>query len=141
MVARIARIARISLVALAAACGGSSSNQSQPKKVVTSEATVEILDPVSFTGEAELAPSSHPILDSVASTLDGNPSIKLVEVEVHVADGDAEARQQLADRRAQAIVDYLVGKGVAAARLRAKGLVTPAADPKNPVSFVILERG
>lgn len=136
----VTRISRIALLALAVACGGSSS-QDKHRTVVTSQAEIEILDPVSFTGEAELAPTSYPILDSIASTLDGNPSIKLVEVQVHVADGDDATRQQRADRRAQAVIDYLVGKGVTATRLRARGLATPPGNPKDEVSFHILERG
>jgi OmpA-OmpF porin, OOP family len=135
----VARALSIALFALTVACGGASSNK--PKTVVTSETTIEVLDPVSFTGEAELAPSSSKILDAVASTLEGNPSIKLVEVQVFVIDGDEATRQQRADRRAQAIVDYLVGKGVAAARLRTKGFITPDEEAKNHVSFMIAERG
>lgn len=140
VVAMMARRARIALLVLLAACGGASQHPEQPGKVVVSQGSVEILDPVSFAGEAELAPSSFPILDSIANTLDGNPSIKRVEVQVHVAEGDEAARQQIADRRAQAIVDYLIGKQIAAGRLRARGMVTPAADPKNGVEIIILER-
>jgi OmpA-OmpF porin, OOP family len=130
---------RIALFSLAVACAGSSSNK--PKSVVTSEASIEVLDPISFVGDAELTPTSHKILDTVATTLDGNPSIKLVEVEVHVTEGDDATRQPRADRRAQAVIDYLIGKGVAATRLRPRGLVTPPEDPKNPVAFVVIEHG
>ena len=128
------------LLVLLAACGGAAHPQDKPGRVVTSETDIEILDPISFTGEAELAPSSHRALDAIAETLDGNPSIKRVEVLVHVADGDEAARQQIADRRAQAVVDYLVGRKVAAARLTARGVTTPAADPKHTVELNILER-
>lgn len=134
----VIHVMRFALLTLAVACAGPSSNK--PKHVVTSETSIEILDPVSFTNGAELAPKSHEILDAVASTLDGNPSIKLVEVEAHVVEGDESARQQLADRRAQVIIDYLVGKGVAAARLRPKGLITPSDAPKDSVSLIVIER-
>lgn len=130
----------LALLALLAACGGASHPQDKPGRVVTSKGDIEILDPISFTGEAELAPSSHRALDAIAETLDGNPSIKRVEVQVHVTDGDEAARQQIADRRAQAVVDYLVGRKVAPARLRARGVTTPAVDPTHTVELNILER-
>jgi len=139
MVARRAGIALLVLGVLGA-CGGSPRHEEKPGRVVVAKGEIEILDPVSFTGEAELAPSSHRALDSIAETLDGNPSIKLVEVRVHVVDGDEAARQQLADRRAQVVVDYLIGRKVAAARLRARGVTTPAAKPNEPVELHILER-
>ena len=133
----LVRVVRVGLVGLAFACAGPSTKQ--PKTVVIDEPPIEILDRISFVGDAELAATSHRTLDSVATELDGEPSIKLVEVQVHFADGDDATRQQIADRRAQAIVDYLIGKGVAAARLRSRGLVTPG-DPRNSVAFVIIER-
>jgi hypothetical protein len=134
----VVQIFRVALLVLAAACGGPS--QGKSGHVVVADTAIEILDPVSFAG-AELAPASHKILDAVVATLNGDPSITLVEVEVHVAEGDAAARQDLADRRGRAIVDYLIGKGLAPTRLRAKGIVAPPEDPKSYVSFVILERG
>jgi outer membrane protein OmpA-like peptidoglycan-associated protein len=142
MVAHRARIALLVLGVLTVlgACGGSQRPEEKPGRTVISEGSIEILDPISFTGEAELAPSSHPALDAIASTLDGNPSIKLVEVRAHVADGDEAARQQIADRRAQVVVDYLIGRKVAAARLRARGVTQPSAKPDETVELHILER-
>jgi outer membrane protein OmpA-like peptidoglycan-associated protein len=133
----VVHVLRIAVLVLAVACGGASQNK--PKTIV-SEASIEILDPVSFVGDAELAPASHKLLDAVAATLDGNPSLKLIEVEVHVADGDDATRQHRADQRAQVIIDYLIGKGVAAARLRAKGAAASPEDPKSSVNLVDIER-
>jgi flagellar motor protein MotB len=140
MVARISCIALFVLGSLAAGCGGSSANREKPGKVVVTDTEIEILDQVSWAGEAELTPTSHPILDAIASTLDGNPSIKLVEVEAHVANADAEKAKEIGERRAKVVVDYLIAKGIAAERLTAKGVALPA-DGKEHVEFVVAKRG
>jgi outer membrane protein OmpA-like peptidoglycan-associated protein len=136
-------LARLAMLVLLAACGGSA--QQQPGKVVVSETKVEILEPITFTGEAELTPSSYQTLDALARTFTGNPSIKLVEVQAFVLDdafGDEAARQQIADRRAKLVVDYLIGKQVAASRLIAQGYATAAPDaPRLAMQFLILKRG
>jgi outer membrane protein OmpA-like peptidoglycan-associated protein len=141
----MARLARITLLVLLAACGGSPKKEpaKEPGKIVTSETQLEILEPITFTGEAELTPGSYQTLDAVAATFAGNPDIKLVEIGVFVLDGDEATRQQIADRRAKLIVDYLVGKQIAAERLQAQGYVTPPEDekPTNHVRFLILKRG
>jgi ABC-type glycerol-3-phosphate transport system substrate-binding protein len=136
----MARLARIALFALLAACGGSS--KKGPGKIVTSETQIEILEPITFTGEVELTPGSYKALDAIASTFVGNPAIQLVEVQVYILEGDEATRQELADRRARLLVDYLVGKQVAPSRLVPKGYVTPAEeDPKSGVRFFIVKRG
>jgi outer membrane protein OmpA-like peptidoglycan-associated protein len=134
----VARLIRIGLVTLAVACAGSS--QGKPKTVVTSDTSIEIFDPIAFVGAAELAPASYKILNAVAATLDGNPEIKLIEVTVHVTDGDEPTRQERADQRAQAIIDYLIRQGVAATRLRPKGVATTLAPPHNFVELIVVER-
>jgi ABC-type glycerol-3-phosphate transport system substrate-binding protein len=140
-------LARLALLALlvAAACGGGSSNKpgTKPGKVVVSEAAIEILDPITFTGEVELPPSSQKTLDAMAATLNGNPSLELVEVGVSVTTGDEAARQALADRRAQAVVDYLVGKQVEAARLAPAGYTGWPGEPSSSeeVRFLVIRRG
>ena len=82
---------------------------------------------------------------------DKNPDIRLVEIGGHTDErGDAAYNLSLSDRRAAAVVTYLVGKGVAAARLTSRGYgktmpVDPAHDEaawtKNRrVEFTIQER-
>jgi ABC-type glycerol-3-phosphate transport system substrate-binding protein len=138
MTARLARLVVLALLALLAACGGSPKKK---KVVVTSETVVEILDPITFTGEGELTPGSYKTLDAIAATLVGNPGILLVEVQVYVLEGDEATRQELADRRARVVVDYLVGKQVAASRLVPQGYVTPPEDePRSGVRFFVVKR-
>lgn len=144
MTARLAGIALLLLVA----CGGApspSSSPSSPKKpgkVVVSDTTVEIIDRIEFTSDTELTPASYKALDRTAATLVENPAIQLVEVRVYVLEGDEATRQQRADQRARHLVDYLVGKQVAAERLEPRGYTTPPAeDPTNHVQFYIARRG
>jgi outer membrane protein OmpA-like peptidoglycan-associated protein len=124
----------------------------KPGRVVVTDTTTEILDPVKFkSGTAELEPSSVAILDSVASTLQGNPSILEVEVQSHTDErGDDDASLALSEQRAQVVMKYLVDKGVAQGRLSAQGYGetqpidrahTPEAWAKNErVAFLILKR-
>jgi outer membrane protein OmpA-like peptidoglycan-associated protein len=124
----------------------------KPGRVVVTDASTEILDPVSFKpGTAELDPRSFPILDSVASTLQGNPSILEVEVQSHTDErGDDDANLELSEQRAQVVMKYLVDKGVAQSRLTAQGYgetqpidraQTPEAWAKNEhIAFLILKR-
>jgi outer membrane protein OmpA-like peptidoglycan-associated protein len=121
-------------------------------RVVVTGTSPEILDPVSFKpGTAELEPRSLPILDSVASTLLGNPSILEVEVQSHTDErGDDDVNLELSEQRAQVVMKYLVDKGVAPSRLTAQGYGetqpidrahTPEAWAKNErIAFLILKR-
>lgn len=92
-------------------------------RVVVTDTDVEILDPVTFEpGKDVITPTSVPALDAVAATLQGNPTIQLVEVQSHTDErGDFAFNMRLTDARAHAVVSYLVAKGVDPARLIAQG--------------------
>jgi len=84
-------------------------------------------------GKAELAPASAPQLDRVAVTLAATPTLN-AEVRGFTDDqGDPAKNVQLSLARAQAVVTYLTGKGIAAGRLEAKGLgaLNPIGDNKT----------
>lgn len=107
--------------------------------MVVSETHIAILDPIRFlTGSVTLDPRSTPILDAVASTLRGNPSIKLVAVHAYGGDTLRQFQARVAAERAQAVVDQLVARGIARSRLVADGRGTTRA---YSVAFEILERG
>lgn len=121
----------------------------QPRgRVVVTETETTILDVVEFApGTAALRATSSATLDAVADTLQGNPSIELVEVQSHMrGDGDAAAALALSQQRAEVVVDYLVHRGVAPARLSAQGYgvtqpLEVAVPAKNErVAFLILKR-
>ncbi len=104
---------------------GSVDNAGCKKKqlVRLSAEKLEILDKVFFkTGKDELDRKSFGLLDNVASVLNAHPEIAHVRVEGHTDDvGDDAKNKELSELRAQAVVAYLVQKGVAAARLVSVG--------------------
>ncbi len=121
-------------------------------RVIVTDTDIEILDPVTFEpGKVTIAPTSFPALDATAATLQGNPTILLVEVQSHVDErGDAAVNLRLTEARARVIRNYLVTKGVDPARLTAQGYGetqpldahhNEAAWAKNTrVAFLIIKR-
>lgn len=82
------------------------------------------------TGSAALRPESTGTLAQIRRMLTQNPDLRL-RIEGHTdAVGDATANQVLSERRAQAVMAYLVDQGIAADRLEAAGLgaTQPVAD-------------
>ncbi len=92
--------------------------------------TVIVLEGVNFeTNSAQLTAPARVILTRVAETLRGNPDVR-VEVAGHTDNTGARAyNMQLSQRRADAVVAYLVERGVAAAQLEARGY-----GPDSPVA-------
>lgn len=102
------------------------------------------------SGKATIKSESFPVVDEVAQLLTANPEIKKIRVDGHTDDvGKAEDNLSLSDRRAAAVVDYLVGKGIARERLTSKGFgesqpidtnATALGRAKNRrVEFTVLE--
>ncbi len=74
------------------------------------------------TNKWELLPESFPILDEVAKLINEHKEITEVVIEGHADDrGTHEWNLRLSRHRAQAVVDYLVKKGVRSGRLRYTG--------------------
>jgi OOP family OmpA-OmpF porin len=81
--------------------------------------------------QAQLTAAAQAVLDQVAATFIGQPSLH-AEVAGHTdLVGSARANLKLSQRRAQAVREYLIAKGVPAQRLDARGygktqpLITP----------------
>ncbi len=73
------------------------------------------------TGSDKLTDESHYELDNLASALEANPATK-IELSGHTDNvGQPASNLDLSKRRAAAAVNYLVGKGIAAARLTGVG--------------------
>lgn len=84
---------------------------------------LSLKDAIHFdTARDSIQPGSFPVLDEVAAVLRGHPELARIRVEGHTdAVGSAAYNRDLSERRAVAVVRYLVAKGVAAARLEARG--------------------
>ena len=86
------------------------------------------------TGKATIQADSENILSELVKLLHQSPDLKL-RVEGHTDNqGAAAANQALSEKRAQAVVAWLVAHGTSASRLVAKGLgqTTPVADNSTP---------
>ncbi len=93
------------------------------QRVRIEQGRLEILEKVFFqTNRARILRRSYPLLNNVAEVILNHPEIPLVRVEGHTDDrGADEYNMDLSRRRAQAVVDYLVARGVPPNRLRAEG--------------------
>jgi outer membrane protein OmpA-like peptidoglycan-associated protein len=82
-----------------------------------------ILQPIQFEyNSAVIKPDSFYILDAVVATMNGYPDLTQIEVQGHTDErGDDAYNLELSERRAAAVVTYLVEHGVAAVRLRSHG--------------------
>jgi OOP family OmpA-OmpF porin len=115
-------------------------------------AQIVISEQVLFeTGTAAIRAESNGILGQVRSVLEQHPELVLVEIQGHTdATGSAELNRKLSRERAEAVMAWLVGRGIAKERLRAvgHGAGIPIADnelesgrEKNRrVEFRIIER-
>lgn len=71
--------------------------------------------------KATLKPESFPSLDSLVGLLEFYPKM-IIEVSAHTDHLGSDAyNMNLSERRAKSVVDYLVSKGIDAARLQSKG--------------------
>jgi outer membrane protein OmpA-like peptidoglycan-associated protein len=86
------------------------------------EGSALILNNIFFeTGKSTLLPQSFTELDKIVTFL-AEGTVSLIEISGHTDDvGSDETNQKLSQSRAQAVVDYLILKGIAADRLQAKG--------------------
>jgi OOP family OmpA-OmpF porin len=111
-----------------------------------------VLEKIHFeTNSAVIRTISFPVLDAVAASMLTHRDISLLEVQGHADErGSAAYNVRLTRARAKAVRNYLVRKGVARKRLRARGYGeqrpidkahTPAAWSKNRrVEFVIIRK-
>lgn len=124
--------------------------------IVLSPDRIETLDTIAFgTGTAKLTKASFNVLGQVAATLRAHPEIIRVRVTCHVhPTGDDEASlqrdQDLSDKRALAVRDWLVQWGITQSRVDARGF--GSAKPLAPkdqrgaallndrIELIILER-
>lgn len=92
----------------------------------------------------DLRPESMVALDKLVETLNDNPNV-VIELRSHTdSRGSATANVELSQKRAQSVVNYLIEKGINAARLRAKGYAATApkvVDAKTKAAYSFLNEG
>ena len=110
-----------------------------------------ILDKVYFAfRKDEIKPQSYSVLKAVAGILEANPTIKRIQIAGYTdGRGGSKFNQQLSQRRANAVMEFLKAEGVSPSRLEAVGYGkskpaveggSPQARSKNRrVEFVILD--
>jgi outer membrane protein OmpA-like peptidoglycan-associated protein len=124
----------------------------QQQLVTVTAKTIEVTQPIYFElSKPTIKQESYPVLDAVVAALKANPKVGLVEIQGHTDErGNDAYNLKVSEERAHAIYDYLVGKGIDAKRLRAKGYgETKPLDPAHTekawaknrrIAFVILQR-
>ena len=91
--------------------------------VVVTETEIKINEKVFFeSGKATIQEKSFKLLDTVAVVLNRNAQITKIRVEGHTDDVGRDASNlKLSKERAASVREYLVGKGVDAARIESEG--------------------
>ena len=102
-----------------------------PKAVRLTGKQIQILQQVQFaTGTANIKDESSALLDEVAQALKDHPELTKIEVAGHTDDrGSKFLNTRLSLQRAEAVMRALVGRGVEASRLEAKGY-----GPDSPIA-------
>jgi outer membrane protein OmpA-like peptidoglycan-associated protein len=115
-------------------------------RVVVTDTSIEVLDLIYFTkSTATIDRKSYPILDAIVATLRGNPSIKKIEVGGHASDDEPDA-WSLSSRRAAAVRQYLIDKGIEPRRLAivpygaTRPLDRNGTDKNRRADFLIAQR-
>jgi outer membrane protein OmpA-like peptidoglycan-associated protein len=107
----------------------------QKQQVAIQSGRIQLKGAVYFdTARATIQSRSFKLLDQVAKILLAHPELERVVIEGHTdSQGKPEQNRKLSQRRAEAVRDYLIKKGVAAERLEARGIGPdrPIADNKT----------
>ncbi|MCX5741212.1 MAG: OmpA family protein, partial [Proteobacteria bacterium] len=120
--------------------------------VVVSPDRLETLEAIQFAASSpKITKASFNVLGQVAATLRAHPEIIRVRVTTHVQpSGNAAKDQELTEKRATAVRDWLIQWGIASNRLDARGFggtktLVPATNPGSAavnerLELIILER-
>jgi outer membrane protein OmpA-like peptidoglycan-associated protein len=94
-----------------------------PKKAKIVEEKIEISEKVQFAyNEAKILHASDDLLNDVATVMKQHPEVKKIRIEGHAsAEGSDDYNKDLSDRRAKAVMEFLVNAGIATDRMEAIG--------------------
>lgn len=119
--------------------------QNPPLPIVPAQRSVRIIERIYFArGSSDLRPVSFPILDEIARLLADFPDVELVGL-IGRASSDERRQVVLSQRRAQAVLEALVARGVARERLEAHGIgtrrpITQDREQERSVESVLMRR-
>ena len=123
-----------------------------PTRANVSENKIELEGKILFdVAMSTIKRESYSLLDEAAAILNAHPELTKVRIEGHTDSSGADAvNLELSEGRAASVMQYLIGKGVAASRLESKGFgesqpiasnATPEGREANRrVVFTIVER-
>ena len=85
------------------------------------------------SGKSDLLPAAYPVLDNLVAAMKDNPKQKWVVVGYTDDRGSNKLNLKLSGKRAQAVVDYLVNKGINKSlfTIKAMGKANPVASNKT----------
>jgi outer membrane protein OmpA-like peptidoglycan-associated protein len=121
-------------------------------RVVVTKGSIKIKDVIYFdTGKSTIQKRSYDLMDEIAGVVAQHPELLKIRVEGHTDNvGNPLKNLQLSQDRAQAVVKYLISKGIAAERLDSAGFgeQKPIAPNTNEdgrsqnrrVEFIIVDR-
>jgi OmpA-OmpF porin, OOP family len=96
--------------------------EEKKKRIVVTRSEIQLLEPIQFAyNDSAILPVSFPLLDEVVQLMVERPMVKL-GIYGHTDNrGGAAYNKRLSDRRAAAVVKYIVDKGVSSDRLESAG--------------------
>jgi outer membrane protein OmpA-like peptidoglycan-associated protein len=107
------------------------------KAVVVKRDKLELKQKIQFEwNQAVLQPSSYPALDEIVQALKDNKSFRVQVGGYASSEGDDDRNQELSEKRAEAVLDYLANRGIARDRLTSKGF-----SSSNPRQTNVTESG
>jgi OOP family OmpA-OmpF porin len=113
---------------------------------------IQINEKIQFDfDKATIKEVSHSLLNEVVDVIKKNPHIKKIAIEGHAsAEGGADYNLSLSDRRAKAVMKYLVDHGIVQGMLTAQGFgatkplgendTEPGREKNRRVEFNIVEQ-
>lgn len=107
-------------------------------QVVITEDKIEIMDVVHFAVNSdEIDARSHDLLRQVGQTLKDHPEIELIRIEGHTdTSGSRSHNQDLSERRAKSVLNFLVAQEIKMDRLTSQGF-----GPDRPIKTNSTEEG
>lgn len=123
------------VVAMIAGCGPTTFSDSnplvitgtppapEPKRVEVTEDRIEIHEKIQFDfDKATIKPASHDLLNEIAQVIKDNPHIHEISIEGHTSsEGSDKYNQDLSERRAASVREYLTEHGIPEDKLTSKG--------------------